>query len=151
MCAARLRWGVVSTSEHQGGGLGLPPAGRGALAPLLRRLGALVVDWMLCQLIASSFMGMQWGEVAGVHAFAPLILFFVLNLVLVPTTGTTIGHRLFGVRVISVDGDGWMPPPPGRAALRALLLCLFVPAVIMDADGRGLHDKAARSAVVRSR
>jgi hypothetical protein len=46
--------------------------------------------------------------------------------------------------------DSW-PPPPGRSALRALLLCLFVPALVMDADSRGLHDRAARSVVVKDR
>lgn len=141
----------MTTSPHQGASLGLPATGPGAVGSLLRRLGALVVDWMLCQLIATGFMGMQWGQVSGAQAFAPLVLFFVLNLVLVTTMGATIGHRLFGLRVISVDGDGWVPPPPGRSALRALLLCLFVPAIILDADARGLHDKAARSVVVCTR
>jgi uncharacterized RDD family membrane protein YckC len=31
-----------------------------------------------------------------------------------------------------------------------VLLCLLVPALISDRDGRGLHDKAARTAVVRT-
>lgn len=139
---------------HQGASLGLPATGRGSVGSLLRRLGALLLDWMLCQLIASSFMGMRWGQVEGVQAFAPLVLFFVLNLVLVTTMGATIGHSVLGLRVVSLDGgDGerHVPPPPGRSALRALLLCLFVPAIIMDADGRGLHDKAARTVVVRAR
>ena len=141
----------MTTSPHQGASLGLPPTGPGAVGSILRRLVALVIDWMLCQLVATGLMGMQWGQVSGVQAFAPLALFLVLNLVLVTTMGATIGHRLLGLRVVSLDGDGWMPPPPGRSALRALLLCLFVPAIILDADARGLHDKAARSVVVRTR
>lgn len=141
----------MTTSPHQGASLGLPASGPGSVASLLRRLGAVVVDWMLCQLIASSFMGMQLGQVSGAQAFAPLALFFLLNLILVTTMGSTIGHRLFGLRVVSVDGDGHVQPPPGRSALRALLLCLFVPAIIMDTDMRGLHDQAARSVVVSTR
>jgi hypothetical protein len=35
-----------------------------------------------------------------------------------------------------------------RAALRALLLVLIVPPLVMDADGRGLHDRAAGSIVL---
>ena len=38
-----------------------------------------------------------------------------------------------------------------RAALRTLLLCLLIPALIWDRDGRGLHDKAAGTVVVRAR
>ncbi|WP_134772868.1 RDD family protein [Ornithinimicrobium flavum] len=141
----------MTTSPHQGASLGLPATGPGAVGSVLRRLVALVLDWTLCQLIATSFLGMQWGQVSGAQAFGPLVLFFVLNLVLVTTMGATIGHRLLGLRVVSLDCDGWLPPPPGRSALRALLLCLFVPALIMDADTRGLHDKAARSVVIRTR
>ncbi len=37
-----------------------------------------------------------------------------------------------------------------RALLRGLLLVLVVPALIMDGDRRGLHDRAAGSVVVSS-
>lgn len=137
--------------SYQGERLGLPRSGVGSVASLLRRFVALVVDWMLCQVVATGLLGMRWGQVAGVEAFLPLALLFVVNVVLVTTLGTTVGHRLLGVRVIAADGQGLMAPPPGRSAVRALLLCLFVPAIIMDADGRGLHDKAARTVVVKGR
>ena len=32
-----------------------------------------------------------------------------------------------------------------------LLLCLLVPALIVDADGRGMHDRVTDTAVVRER
>lgn len=136
---------------YQGQRLGLPREGVGAVGSFLRRLAALVVDWALCQLIATGLLGMQWGQVSGTQAFVPLGLFFLLNVILVTTIGTTIGHRLLGVRVVSLYGDGQQAPSPGRSLVRAALLCLFVPAVIMDADGRGLHDKAARTVVLRAR
>ena len=143
---------VVDTPDSfPGERLGLPQEGAGSVASLLRRLGALLVDWMLCQVVATGLLGMQWGQVAGAEAFLPLLLLFALNVVLVTTLGTTIGHRLLGVRVAALDGIGAAAPPPGRSALRALLLCLFVPAIIIDADGRGLHDKAARTVVVAAR
>ena len=34
--------------------------------------------------------------------------------------------------------------------VRTLLLCLLVPALIWDRDGRGLHDKAVGSVLVRA-
>lgn len=137
--------------DYPGQRLGLPRQGAGSSASFLRRLVALVVDWTLCQLVAGVLFGMTFGEVAGWQAFGPLVLFFVVNVVLVTTIGTTIGHRLLGIRVVSLDGDAGQAPPPGRTALRSLLLCLFVPAVIMDADGRGLHDRAGRAVVVAAR
>jgi uncharacterized RDD family membrane protein YckC len=36
-----------------------------------------------------------------------------------------------------------------RGAVRTALLCLVIPAVVWDADGRGLHDKAAGTVIVR--
>lgn len=136
---------------YQGEQLGLPREGVGSVGSFLRRVVALLVDWMLCQVIAIGLFDMPWGEVAGAQTFLPLGLFFLLNVVTVPTIGTTIGHRLLGIRVVSLDGDGHQAPPPGRAVARAALLCLFLPAVIMDEDGRGLHDKAARTVVVKAR
>lgn len=137
--------------DRPGTGLGLPPEGPGSVAPLGRRILALIIDWFACQAVAVAVLGMPVGQVSGLDAFGPLGLFFLVNLVLVTTIGTTIGHRLLGVRVISLDGDGIQPPPPARSAVRALLLCFFVPAVVMDGDMRGLHDKAARTVVVRTR
>ena len=54
--------------------------------------------------------------------------------------------NLFGIRVIRVDR-------PTRvtvldAAVRTILLLLLVPAFIWDKDGRGLHDRVTRTAVV---
>ncbi len=141
----------MSTPTYQGQSLGLPPTGGGSVAPLVRRMLALLVDWALCQLIAVGIFGMPWGQVQGAQAFLPLGLLFLENLLLVTTLGTTVGHRLLGLRVVSVDAvEHAAPPAPLRSAARAALLCLFVPALIMDADGRGLHDKAARTVVVRA-
>ena len=38
-----------------------------------------------------------------------------------------------------------------RAVLRTALLLLLIPALIWDRDGRGLHDRAAGTAVVHTR
>ena len=137
--------------SYPGQRLGLPRQGPGSTGSFLRRLAGLLVDWLACQLIATGLFGMPWGQVAGAQAFLPLGIFFVMNLVLVTTIGTTLGHRLMGIRVVALDGDGHRAPPPGRSLLRAALLCLFIPAVIMDGDGRGLHDQAARTVVVQAR
>jgi len=38
---------------------------------------------------------------------------------------------------------------PARALLRTVLLCLALPALIWDRDGRGLHDRLAKTVEVR--
>jgi uncharacterized RDD family membrane protein YckC len=59
----------------------------------------------------------------------------------------SFGQRLLGLRVVRVDGGRLGLP---RIVLRTLLLCLVIPAVIWDSHGRGLHDRAAGSIVVRA-
>ena len=138
---------------HQGAELGLPATGPGSVAPLGRRFLAILIDWALCMIIATGIFQMPWGEVSGAQSFLPLGLLFAENLLLVTTIGSTVGHWLLGLRVISVDAlaQGMTsPPPPVRSAVRAALLCLAIPPVIMDVNMRGLHDKAARSVVVRA-
>ncbi len=79
-------------------------------------------------------------------ALAPLGVFALYTVLLLALTGgATIGHRLFGLQVWKVR--------PGAFALqvviRTLLLCLVVPAVLTSRDGRGFHDVAAGTRIVR--
>jgi uncharacterized RDD family membrane protein YckC len=64
---------------------------------------------------------------------------------LVATLGSSFGHRILGLRVVKLDGThvGLIP-----SLIRILLILLVIPAVIWDADNRGLHDKAAKTALV---
>jgi uncharacterized RDD family membrane protein YckC len=82
-----------------------------------------------------------------VRDFIPLMVFAVENLLLVGTLGSTVGHRLLGLRVVRV-GSGRLPGPV-RALVRSVLLCLVVPALIWDRDQRGLHDRFAGTVLVR--
>ena len=80
------------------------------------------------------------------HPNAILAVFAVEQMLLVGTVGYSIGHRIMGIAVKRLDGG-----TPGLLAggVRALLLCLVIPAVIVDADHRGLHDKAMKTVLVR--
>ena len=81
--------------------------------------------------------------------FATLAIWAVQHLVLVATIGTTIGHRIFGLRV--VRDDGVRPVGFAKAAIRTLMIALVIPAVVWDDEGRGLHDRAAGTRLVRTR
>ncbi|MGQ4385051.1 RDD family protein [Streptomyces sp. SAS_270] len=128
---------------YRGEQLGLPEQGPGSIARPGRRLGALVVDWGLCALIASRLITHGYGPAASNWA---LLIFFVLGVLTVGTVGFTPGKRLFGLRIVP-EGGGRLNPL--RALLRTVLLCLAVPALIWDRDGRGLHDRLARTIEVR--
>lgn len=127
---------------YRGERLGLPKEGPGSAAPFGRRFGALFLDWALCMLIA---YGLFARDPQGAANYALGVL-LVLHVLTVGTVGSTPGKRVFGLRVISESrgrlGFGW-------ALLRGALLCLAVPALVWDRDGRGLHDRLARAVQVR--
>ena len=56
------------------------------------------------------------------------------------------GRYRLGIHVVRLGGT---PAGPLAALVRTLLLCLVIPAVIFDPDQRGLHDKAAKTVLVR--
>ncbi|GAQ53631.1 RDD family protein [Streptomyces acidiscabies] len=128
---------------YRGRDLGLPEDGPNSLARPGRRLGALVVDWGLSVLIAYGLITDGYSPATSNWA---LLVFFALGALTVTTTGFTPGKRLFGIRVLHLP-TGTVNPL--RALLRTFLLCLAVPALVWDKDGRGLHDRLAQTVEVR--
>lgn len=124
---------------YPGERLGLPEGGLGSLAKLGRRVWAILIDWACAVVISISFFD-----------YAPLattLVFVVVQIIFIPTIGGSPGHRLLGMRVQRVTGE-W--PGLWRPVVRSVLLGVVIPAVIWDADNRGLHDKAAGTVLVRA-
>jgi uncharacterized RDD family membrane protein YckC len=108
------------------------------VAGIGRRFGALVIDWLMCEIIAIAlFRDLYW----------TFVVFAVENYLLTALTGYTAGKRLLGVRVARLDGK-----PVGLvwALVRTVLLLAVIPPLIFDGDLRGLHDKAANTVVIRT-
>lgn len=89
---------------------------------------------------------------------ATLAVFGVSTTVLVASLGYTIGHRVLGLQVVRLRDlpdagagpvRGWRPPGFVSGVLRTVLLCLVIPPVIWGSDGRGMHDTAAGTVVLR--
>jgi uncharacterized RDD family membrane protein YckC len=125
---------------YPGERLGRPEDGPRSLASFGRRLVALFADWVVALLIAGWLL-------RSLGQLGPLLVLLVENVVLVSTAGATLGHRLLGMRVETVDGRA---PGPGRVLLRSVLLCLAIPPLVWDADQRGLHDRYAGTLVART-
>lgn len=107
-----------------------------------RRLGALLIDWALCTLVASLLV-----DHLRTNPWPQLGVFVLVNAFFIGLFGQTPGMWIARIRCISVLDGGAIGLP--RAIIRALLLALVIPAVISDGDGRGLHDRAAKSIMVR--
>lgn len=133
--------------KYPGMRFGMPPAGPGSMGRFGRRFIAVAVDWALCTLIAAALFDVPLvGLRTGAQDLIPLAIFALENVLLVGTAGATVGHRLLGLRVVTLG--------PGRAlfpaaVIRTALLCLVVPAVVWDRDGRGWHDRMAGTVVAR--
>ena len=122
-----------------------------SVAPLGRRLAALVVDWVLVELIVSavtrhSIAGGASDAQYFTTLYWTLLVFGLEAWLLTAIGGVTVGKRLLGIRVIRTNGGrtgfGW-------ALLRTVLLFFVVPPLLSDRDLRGLHDRAADTIVVR--
>ena len=136
--------------DYPGERLGLPREGSGSIARLGRRVGALLLDYAVATVIAIAFFGYDQFALpaeAGLTMFAPMMVFVVVQCIFIPTIGGSPGHRIFGLRVVRIDG-AWVGL--WRPIVRTLLLIVVIPAVIWDADQRGLHDKAAGTVLLRA-
>ena len=67
-------------------------------------------------------------------------IFVLLHFALLWLFATTLGKLLFRIQVVQVGGA---PVKLYQAAIRAVLLGLAIPVLVIDKDGRGLHDKLA--------
>ncbi len=109
-------------------------------APLGRRLGALLADWLLCVLASTVFADPR------TSGWPPVAVLIAVNVLFVGLFGQTPGMAATRLRCLAFADGGAIGL--GRALIRAVLLVLIIPTVIMDDLRRGLHDRAAGSIVV---
>jgi hypothetical protein len=140
---------TTSSSEaYPGQRLGLPPEGRGSLASWRARVGALIIDWAACMAVAVGFFGSGVLTGGGWRAWMILTVFFVESTVLSWLAGGSFGQLLSRVAVVRLD---MKPLGLPRAVLRAFLVSLALPALVISTDRRGLQDLAAGTVVLNRR
>jgi uncharacterized RDD family membrane protein YckC len=112
-----------------------------------RRMAALALDWLACYAIVAALSG-------GVNKMSPnsslyvLVIFFLEVWILTALQGGTLGHRLFGMRVVRFEDGGAISIR--QALIRTMLLVLVVTAVTFDQNGRGIHERLSGSVLTRS-
>ncbi len=115
-------------------------------APFGRRLLALVIDWIVAALSATALTEVSYPPD---NPLQNLVItgFFVAEVgLLVGLLGYSIGKRVVGIRVENPDGG---PVGLGWGLLRTALVCLVIPAIVRNKEGRGLHDIVTGSREVR--
>ena len=130
-----------SQARVRGASLGLPADGPGSLATFGGRAGAFLVDAIgaafVAGLLTAPDLPGNWS----------LLAFGLLTVGTLVAFGQTPGMRLLGLRLAHPRQEKRLAV--WRAVVRTGLLMLLVPALIVDADGRGLHDRLTGTAVVR--
>ncbi len=108
-----------------------------------RRVGALLLDGVFSIPIALIFTRPP----GPAYSLAVAGVFIVQRIVLTATTGHSLGQRVVGIAVRRLDGK---PVGFGRAAIRTILMYIAVPVFFVDKTGRGMHDRAAGTVLVRT-
>lgn len=134
--------GADESAGYPGERFALPESGVGSVSSTGRRVGGFLLDLLVAFLIALLFTRPE------LPRNLSLLVWAVMTVLFVALIGSTPGHAIVGVRVARVDGRAlvglWAIP-------RAALTFVLVPTVIVDADGRGLHDRLCRTIVILSR
>lgn len=139
----------TAPQAYRGERIGLPSSGPGSLSATGQRLGAFLVDAVASALVAALFVhhhGPTFADkLPGSWSLIPLAVDYVVGCVV---AGRTLGMHLLGLRLVRVSTVNNIDI--GTVLIRTLLLFLLVPALVFDRDGRGLHDRATDTAVVRA-
>ncbi len=128
-------------SSYRGQRLGLPESGPGSMAGTGMRVLALFIDWITAMLLARLLV-----RSSSLESIAILGIFGLQVGLLTWLSGASFGQRIVGLRVVGRTRRLGFT----GSSLRTLLICLLIPPLIWDADGRGLHDRAVDTVVVRA-
>lgn len=139
---------AAGAEPYPGADLGLPPSGRGSLATWGSRVGALVIDWGVCLVVAVTFFGSAVLTGGGWRAWMILATFFVESALLSTIAAGSLGQLLCRIAVVRLDGRPLGLP---KALLRAGLVSLALPPLVVGAHRRGLQDLLTGTVVTNRR
>lgn len=114
-------------------------------ASMGRRLAALMIDWVVATFTTGLLFPIFASSLA--PSLTRLGVFVVEVGLMTALTGASIGQRILGMRVVTFSEQYFLVP--SKAFLRTLLIALVIPALVIDSDGRALHDRFTKSQVVR--
>ena len=110
-------------------------------------MAALMVDWLACYFIVAASTG-GLGAMAPNRSLTVLALFFAEIAILSALQGATLGHRIFGIKIIRFTDGGAITP--AQALIRSALLVTVIFAITFDENGRGIHERLSGSVLTRS-
>jgi uncharacterized RDD family membrane protein YckC len=113
-----------------------------------RRMSALMVDWLACYFIVAASAG-GLGKMAPNRSWTVLALFFAEVAILSALQGASLGHRIFGIKIIRFADGGAITPV--QALIRSSLLVTVIFAITFDENGRGMHERFSGTVLTRAK
>jgi uncharacterized RDD family membrane protein YckC len=111
-----------------------------------RRFAALLVDWLACYFIVAASAG-GVGKMAPNRSLTVLALFFAEIAILSALQGASLGHKIFGIKIVRFSDGGAINPI--QALIRSALLVSVIFAITFDENGRGMHERFSGSVLTR--
>jgi uncharacterized RDD family membrane protein YckC len=111
-------------------------------------MSALMVDWLAACFVVIGATGGLFAASPG-REFKISGLFFAHVAFLVMLQGASLGHRIFGIKVIRFTDGGIVTPL--QALIRTALLTTVIFAITFDENGRGLHERFSGTVLTRSK
>jgi uncharacterized RDD family membrane protein YckC len=111
-----------------------------------RRSAALTLDWLACYFIVAASAG-GLGRMAPNRSFTVLALFFAEIAIFSALQGASLGHKLFGIRIVRFSDGGAISPL--QSLIRSALLITVIFAITFDENGRGMHERFSGSVLTR--
>lgn len=130
---------MVEESENYWPGkrFGLPEEGPRSTPGWNRRIGGIIIDWVLALGLSALFFGFNNLSILGV--------FVLLHIIGGLLAAGSPGHLLMKIRIAPIAGGrlGILAP-----VVRPLLIALVIPALMNDDDRRGAHDRLVGTILV---
>lgn len=117
---------------------GLPQDGPRSTPTYVRRVAGLGIDWAIAVGLSMAFFDY--------NGLLTLCIFIVLHMLGGLILAGSPGHLLTGIRIAPIRGGALGVVPP---VVRPLLVALVIPAVLVDEDQRGAHDRLVGTILVR--
>jgi uncharacterized RDD family membrane protein YckC len=112
----------------------------------LKRIIALIFDWGAAILVVQVIPnGPDYGTQS--NSLLTLIVFATEVTLFTWMMGSSFGQRIVGLRVIDFYSDS--NPTFVQSVFRTFLIVVLVPPLLADAEGRGLHDRLAKTKIIK--
>jgi len=109
-----------------------------------KRILALIIDWASAILVVQVIPNApEYGTQR--NSLLTLIIFALEVILFTWLMGASFGQRIVGLRVKDFIKDS--NPSLFQSIFRTLLIVLIIPPLLADSDGRGLHDRLAKTKI----